>query len=52
MEAYASFDLAPPGAFWYPAAYHGSMAPFVLISLPPEHSGIGVGRLGYGGNSF
>ena len=36
------FDLAPPGAFWYQYFLDSKSRMSVLISLPPEHSGIGV----------
>ena len=34
------FDLAPPGAIWYHERINYWTAVLVLISLPPELSGI------------
>ena len=39
------FDLAPPGAFWYPAGTGAATQVTVLISLPPKHSGIKIAAI-------
>ena len=40
MESRNCFDLAPPGAIWYLVGETTNKNSPVLISLPPEQSGI------------
>src|SRR5947209_5721684 len=46
------FDLAPPGAFWYRTAMLTTQLDKVLISLPPEHSGIASAEARAKGGGF